>query len=312
MLADNLEKLYLDQVRNFELARKNFLALKEVVYRPIPCGEFTIRLQYNPARMISTNANIDAVTLQSRKCFLCKPHMPEQQQGIPFRKRYHIFINPYPIFKKHFTVPSDQHVPQLIENRFEDMLDLAFELRNYTIFYNGPACGASAPDHFHFQIAPREEMPLETDVQIPSLRQEIVKKDYYSIATLKDYLREVIILQASDQQLLTSLFSKVQEIILKAVPSETEPMLNILCWFDNCQWTICLFPRKARRPWQFYAQGNEKILFSPGCVDMAGLIIVPRDEDLKKYSCSLLTDMFRQVIPSTESWNQIVANLQTL
>lgn len=312
MLTDDLEQLYLNQIQDFELARNNFLALQEVIYRDIPWGNFTIRLQYNPARMISTNANIDAATLQSRPCFLCKDHMPEQQQGIPFGQRYHIFINPYPIFKKHFTVPSKQHVPQLIGNRFTDMLDLAFELQDYTIFYNGPACGASAPDHFHFQIVPRQEMPLETDVQHPMLREEIIKKDFYSITTLKGYLREVLLLQASDQQLLSSLFTKIQAIVLKAIPSEPEPMFNILCWFDNCQWTVCLFPRRVRRPWQFYATGDEKILFSPGCVDMAGLIIVPRQEDFEKYSPSLLLDMFAQVSPSAESWNQILTHLQTL
>ena len=141
------------------------------------------------------------------------------------------------------------------------------------------------------------------------LRRYLVKKDYYSVSILKDYLREVILLQASDSHLLSVLFRQTMEIIGRSIPFEEEPMINLLGWFDNCQWTVCLFPRRTRRPRQFYAEGTEKILFSPGCVDMAGLIISPREEDFRKYSAGLLTDMFSQVTAGPDSWEAIQKEL---
>ena len=277
MNSKDLLQLYNCQLQEFELAKKNYTDLQQATYRDIPFDLFRLRIQYNPARMISTNAKIDTRTLQNRKCFLCREHMPEAQKGIRYNDRYSIFINPYPIFERHFTVPSRHHEPQCIEGRFEDLLDLTFDFQGYTLFYNSPTCGASAPYHFHFQMCPRHLMPLEEDAANEKLRRYLVKKDYYSISILNDYLREVILLQASDSHLLSVLFRQSMEIIGRTIPFKEEPMINLLGWFDNCQWTVCLFPRRTRRPRQFYAEGTEKILFSPGCVDMAGLIISPRE-----------------------------------
>ena len=150
---------------------------------------------------------------------------------------------------------------------------------------------------------------MEEDAANEELRRYLVKKDYYSVSILKDYLREVILLQASDSHLLSVLFRQTMEIIGRSIPFEEEPMINLLGWFDNCQWTVCLFPRRTRRPRQFYAEGTEKILFSPGCVDMAGLIISPREEDFRKYSAGLLTDMFSQVTAGPDSWEAIQKEL---
>ena len=309
MNSKDVLQLYNGQLQEFELAKKNYTDLQQAVYRDIPFDLFRLRIQYNPARMISTNARIDVRTLQNRKCFLCREHMPEAQKGIRYNDRYSIFINPYPIFERHFTVPSRHHEPQCIGGRFEDLLDLTFDFQGYTLFYNGPTCGASAPDHFHFQMCPRHLMPLEEDAANEELRRYLVKKDYYSVSILKDYLREVILLQASDSHLLSVLFRQTMEIIGRSIPFEEEPMINLLGWFDNCQWTVCLFPRRTRRPRQFYAEGTEKILFSPGCVDMAGLIISPREEDFRKYSAGLLTDMFSQVTAGPDSWEAIQKEL---
>lgn len=311
-MSEQLEQLFRSQLQTFELAQKNYAHLEQVVYRTIHFPGYEICLQYNPARILSTNAKIDAATLQRRPCFLCSANMSEVQKGIPYGERYHIFINPYPIFSRHFTVPSREHAPQQIEGRFPDMLNLAFDLPGYTLFYNGPQCGASAPDHFHFQIAPRGIMPSETDVENPDLKQIIQQADYYSIATIDNYLRRIIILKASDHRLLTKLFGELNGILQQHIPSGTEPMYNLLAWFDNCQWTVCVFPRKLLRPRQFFAEGDEKVLFSPGSVDMAGLIVSPRKEDFEKYSDTLLTDLFSQVTIGEDTWQKIAARLKQI
>lgn len=305
-----LNLLFEKQMQSFTLAKEKYDNLKNVICKDIPNGVYTLRVQHNPARMISTNARIDKATLQNRDCFLCEAHRPKEQKGIPYGENYHIFINPYPIFTQHFTVPSNRHEPQLIAGRLGDMLDLAFDYPGYTVFYNGPACGASAPDHFHFQMAPRHLMPLEEDVYCSQNRKMIHQGDFYTISTLNDYLRKVVLLETSDQNILKQQFQFIQQTIGEAVPYDLEPMLNLLCWFENCQWTICIFPRKLLRPWQFFAEGDEKILFSPGCVDMAGLIIAPRLEDFQKYSLTLLTDLYQQVTVDATSWDQITHKLQ--
>lgn len=309
-MLQEIEELYRSQIRTFTLAQQNFTNLKNVVYRTVHFPEFSLRLQYNPARILSTNARIDTATLQSRACFLCPENMPEAQKGIPYNERYRIFINPYPIFDRHFTVPSREHAPQEIEGRFADMLDLAFDLPGYTLFYNGPQCGASAPDHFHFQIAPRCVMPVETDIENPKLKQIIRQEDYYTVSALNHYLRKILIVKASDKQLLLKLFDGINSILRNFIPSAPEPMYNLLAWFDNCQWTVCIFPRKLFRPWQFFAEGTEKVLFSPGSVDMAGLIITPRQEDFEKYSAPLLTDLFAQVTVGDNTWQEIIHQIQ--
>lgn len=312
MTKDKLTELFEEQIETFELARENYNQLAKVTYRDIVWENFSIRLQYNPARMVSTNAKIDKQTLQTRKCFLCRNFMPADQKGIPYGDHYHIFINPFPIFEQHFTVPANQHTPQSIKNRLADMLDLAFDLPSYTLFYNGPQCGASAPDHFHFQIAPRHLMPLEADIENDRLRKVILKKDFYTVFTLNDYLRKVIVLQASDRHVISTLFYHIEDLLRQIIPAENEAMMNILCWFDNCQWKMCIFPRATRRPWQFFAEGEEKVLFSPGCVDMAGLIITPRQEDFNQYNKILLTDLFQQVSVSDKQWQQIISQLRQL
>ncbi len=311
-MSEQLEQLFRSQLQTFELAQRNYAHLEQVVYRTIHFPGYDISLQYNPARILSTNAKIDAATLQRRRCFLCSANMPEAQKGIPYGERYHIFINPYPIFPRHFTVPSGEHAPQQIEGRFPDMLNLAFDLPGYILFYNGPQCGASAPDHFHFQIAPRGIMPSEKDVENPDLTRIIRQADYYSIATIDNYLRRIIILKASDHKLLTKLFGELNGILQQYIPSAPEPMYNLLAWFDNCQWTVCVFPRKLLRPRQFFAEGDEKVLFSPGSVDMAGLIISPRQEDFEKYSDTLLTDLFSQVTIGEDTWQKIAARLKQI
>lgn len=293
-LQQQVKQLHQQQLRDFPLARENYAALRHVQYREIPMRDFSIRIQYNPARILSTTAKVDAESLQQRPCFLC--HRPAEQQGLPYAGRYHIFVNPYPIFKEHYTIPDRGHVPQRLGvRRFRDLLNLAIDLQGYTVFYNGPACGASAPDHFHFQMAPQNNMPLEEDVNNGRLRETLIKAPYYRVFTLRHYLREVIVLQASDLLLLTDLFLQLQAGLGRFVPCREEPMMNIVCWFDNCQWTVCVFPRTTLRPWQYFAEDDEQTLFSPGCVDMAGLIIAPRKADFDKYSAPLLTDLFDQV-----------------
>lgn len=307
----DLNNLHLQQLEEFPLARQNFEKLKNVVYKEVACGYYSMLLQYNPARMISTNAKTDQATLDSRPCFLCAKNLPEGQRGLAYGDKYHIFVNPYPIFESHFTVPSNVHTPQRIDGRFKDLLNLAFDFQKYTAFYNGANCGASLPTHFHFQLIPRYLMPVEHDVYKEVIQVDICQ-NATRIFTLKNYIRTIFVLQSSDINKLVESLQTIQNIIGEATPFEDEPMINILAWYEDNEWTVTIFPRKQQRPQQFFAEGEDKILFSPGCVDMAGLIIAPRKEDYDKYSVPLLTDLFAQVSITPESEKYIIAKLQNL
>lgn len=313
IMSMDLEELYWSQQKTFGLARENYIRLKESVYRSIPINGFELKIQFNPSRILSTNAKVDPATIRNRKCFLCPENMPPEQEGLPYGERYKIFVNPYPIFEKHFTVPAIQHSPQLIDERFEDLLALAFDFPGYTVFYNGPECGASAPDHFHFQMAPRRVMPVEQDVNNDRIIKELIKADSFSVLTIDNYLRRILVLKSTDSQTLTDLFDTITALLPPAGDSGKESKFNLIAWFEDQTWTVCLFPRETLRPWQFFAEGDVKVLFSPGSVDMAGLIVAPRREDFEKYTPGLLTDLFSQVTLAPSAWERLKTSLiQTL
>lgn len=294
--ADQVERFFDGQMEEFHLARANYETLRQAEYRTLRFGRYSFVLQYNPGRIRSTNANIDPKALQARKCFLCPENLPPFQRALPWGDKYKIFVNPYPIFARHFTVPSVTHRPQLLEGGLADMLALAQACPAYTVFYNGPRSGASAPDHFHFQMAPRHVMPLEADVQF----QRVVEEGKnYTIGTLDEYIRQVILLQSSDNQRLTEIFEKLMNYLGGHIPSDPEPMINLLAWCEEGEWTVAVFPRRELRPRQFYAEGDEKILFSPGSVDFAGLLVTPRREDYDRLTIPLLTDLFGQLTPNS-------------
>lgn len=303
------ERLLVSQLQDFDLARTNYKNLERAQYKTLIFPDFSFRLQYNPDRIRSTAAKLDEKTLKERKCFLCPANLPPFQKGIPYGGRYTIFVNPYPIFRKHFTVPAREHIPQLIEGRFPDMLSLAKDFPAYTIFYNGPRSGASAPDHFHFQMAQRHVMPLETDTLHPVILQN---KGYYRLGTLRNYIRKVLLFESQDREVLNALFTGILEILSRFVPNHPEPMLNLLCWHAEDKWTVVLFPRRELRPWQFFAEGEDKILFSPGSVDFGGLLVTPRKEDFERYTPHLLTDLFGQLTLTDETWHQLLSCLREL
>ncbi|MBP1638407.1 MAG: hypothetical protein H6Q18_1196 [Bacteroidetes bacterium] len=158
---DEIEQLFLKQLSVWELAKNNYEALNHLKVKELNVNNCAFIVQYNPARIISSGAKVDAESIEKRKCFLCEENLPKEQMKIVFKGKYSIMVNPFPIFTKHFTISENSHVPQAISSRFGDMFDLAKIMNEYVIFYNGPKCGASAPDHAHFQAGSKGFLPLE-------------------------------------------------------------------------------------------------------------------------------------------------------
>ncbi len=220
---------------------------------------------------------------------------PPEQRGINFENRLTILINPFPIFNRHLTIPSVSHTDQRIRNNFDIMLSLSEAMSSYTVFYNGPQCGASAPDHFHFQAGNTGFMPVESDFRKGKHTTLLFSEPGIEVWKWKDYLRGIITLRGNDRKKLGGIFDRFLARLSETQPDRPEPMLNILTEHSSDGWIIHIIPRKLHRPSQFFASGRDQILISPAAVDLGGVIITPREEDFNRINKSDIEDIFRQV-----------------
>ncbi|MEA4936582.1 MAG: DUF4922 domain-containing protein [Paludibacter sp.] len=303
-----VESLFGEQLAEWPLAKQNYEALNKVQVRDLDLGGCSVRIQFNPERMRSSAAKIDAKSIQERKCFLCPAHLPAEQRGIPFGKDYQILINPFPIFPMHLTVPVLDHIDQLIYDRYEDMLDLAEELESFVVFYNGPKCGASAPDHMHFQAGNKGFLPIEKDVKEVK-RNIIVSNDELQCFTLREYHRNVVIVESGNKKSVVELFNRIYAA-LEVKAGEKEPMLNIVTWFENGKWTSCIFPREVHRPACFYAEGDDNILISPASVDLGGVCVFPLEKDFNKVTAADIKTVFSEICVSDENLMKILNKIE--
>ena len=298
-----IRELFRSQLEKWELARTNYKALEKVKSRDFSFGDFSIRVQFNPARILSSAAKVDAKYIQERKCFLCPQNLPVEQEGIPFGTDYRILVNPYPIFPEHFTIPTYSHVDQLIVNRYGDMLDLAKCLGEYTLFYNGPKCGASAPDHSHFQAGIKGFLPIEKDIWSIT-KEEIHKSEGLTVYAAKEYLRNFFLLEATNKDNAVIFFKKLHAL-LDWNDGDKEPMMNILCWYEEDKYYSCIFPREKHRPDCFFAEGDDNLLISPAAVDLGGVFITPLEKDYDKITAKDIEAILKEICISKEKMQAI-------
>jgi hypothetical protein len=290
-----VDELFSSQLRDWELANINYGLLTKVKTREVDFGGFRISVQFNPERMRSSVAKVDAKSIEARPCFLCSKNRPAIQVGVSFEKDLTMLVNPFPIFTRHLTIPSEQHVDQRILPNFPALLTLAEAMPDFVTFYNGPQCGASAPDHFHFQAGNKGFLPIENDFskrKYPRLLSEKAGVEHWNWI---GYMRGIMTLKSINKEELILAFNRFYNKFSDFQPDQPEPMLNILAYFYNDGWVIHIIPRKLHRPVQFFADGEKQILLSPGSVDLGGVIITPREEDFNKINASDISDIFNQV-----------------
>ncbi len=295
MLTEKVYELFASQLSEWELAKTNYEQLKSVNTKRIGFGDFDVLVQFNPERIRSSAAKVDAKSVEARPCFLCKANRPVQQSDLIFDENYTILVNPFPIFHRHLTITSNKHIDQRIRNNFSGMLTLSAALPDFVVFYNGPQCGASAPDHLHFQAGETGFIPLEHDFLKEGLCERITMKYGIEIWLWKKYLRGIVTLRGIDRKGLLKAFDEFYMKMSEIQPDRPEPMLNILAYADKDEWTIHIIPRKAHRPAQFFKEGNDQILVSPASVDLGGVMITPREEDFERLNQENLTDIFSQL-----------------
>jgi len=298
-----IERLLTDQLSVWELARNNYAALARVKVKDLNVNGMHYKVQFNPARIVSSAAKVDAQSIQERKCFLCPANLPAMQRGIPFKDNYQILINPFPIFPKHLTVPALEHVDQRIKKRFGDMLDLAAIAEDYIVFYNGPKCGASAPDHAHFQAGNKGFLPLEQEWRNKKAGK-IVTYRTASLSYLDDAPRTTLVIETGNREDAIALFNFVYNA-MELKPGEDEPMMNILAWTENSQWIVCIFPRAKHRPSCYAAAGDANILISPASVDMGGVFITPQEKDFEKLTATDIMSILGEVCLDTDEFRKL-------
>ena len=296
-LQEQVNELFEQQLSAWEMARNNFEGLKTVQIREFDFDGFGVKVQFNPARMVSSGAKVDAKTIAQRKCFLCAANRPEVQRGIEWRD-YDILINPFPIFTRHLTIPRREHVDQRLVPYINDMFDLARELTDFVVFYNGPKCGASAPDHMHFQAGNADFLPLVGDYfnlkskgkcTMHNAQCTIGGVDIY---TIDDYLRVVYCIESVDKDALREAFMKLYNSLVEE--EGVEPMMNVVCLYREGRWYLFVIPRGAFRPWQYTAEGDEQLLVSPATVEVSGLFITPVKEHFERITKEDVVDILNQ------------------
>jgi ATP adenylyltransferase/5',5'''-P-1,P-4-tetraphosphate phosphorylase II len=293
--SEKIIELFSAQLNEWDLAKRNYSQLSNVKTRILDYATFRIIVQFNPERMRSTAANVDARSIESRPCFLCSSNRPSVQKEVKFEQNLTILVNPFPIFPRHLTVPSEYHTDQRILQNFEKMLLLAQAIPDFVVFYNGPQCGASAPDHFHLQAGNKGFLPVEADFIKGTHVRLLRVKNGIELWNWNDYLRGIITIRGNVKEEIVRIFNCLYQKFSSLQNDKPEPMLNILASHNDNVWTIHIIPRKVHRPKQFFLGDDEKILLSPASVDLGGVIITPREEDFLKITIDDVADIFGQV-----------------
>ena len=298
----SLERFFDRQLRQWPEAMQRYRDLTDVQTKELHTRQLTFMAQFNPARIRSTGASITKQALAERPCFLCKENRPKEQLSANsslftlhsslFTLHSSLLVNPYPILPMHFTLPTDEHLPQRIKPLFGQMMALLQIYPELTVFYNGPRCGASAPDHAHLQAGTTGVIPLQKEWPRLSrnLKPIAQPNDDALMALVEDYPCTAIVIRTKDTKSTEQLFLELYNS-LPVIEDEAEPMMNVVSWRNLEDFITVVFPRKKHRPDCYYpvvgnaskrCSDDDQLLISPGALDMAGLIITPREEDFLK------------------------------
>ena len=308
MEDSSISRFFNRQLEVWTDARHRFRDLKHVETRQF---SDQLKLQWNPARIVSTGAKIDKKTLGERPCFLCDKNRPKEQMSKQIDEKFHLLVNPFPILPVHFTIPARKHQPQLIYKNYGEMHRFISLHSDLMVFYNGPKCGASAPDHLHFQAGTNGILPLQTNWQRLSrnLTDIISLNDEEKISVVRDFIVPAFVIISKSAESDEALFRR----LYKAMPQrgdETEPMMNIISWRKGEEFISVVIPREKHRPEAYFAEGDAQFVVSPGALDMSGLIIIPREEDFRKLTEEKALSLLQECGVSEEKMNAIIAKLK--
>ncbi|HMY76918.1 MAG TPA: DUF4922 domain-containing protein [Blastocatellia bacterium] len=294
-INDYLKALFRQQTETWPMLREAISALDKVEYKEFSVAGSKVRAQFNPGRLISTAAKVDAATISQRPCFLCVENLPPEEKGLSFGNDLTILCNPFPVLPNHLVIASNEHTPQqLTKNRLSDMLDLADDLAGeWFVLYNGARCGASAPDHFHFQACYSDGVPLFEDFDAWLRRAPDSKKINFVVN--RNYRFKLMACGSSDRDRLMDWVYRAIELLAVVTNAESEPMFNLIVTARHRQWSAFILPRSKHRPACYDAEGDAKLTISPAAIDLAGVVVVPQPDHFARVTAEDLEKIFAEV-----------------
>jgi hypothetical protein len=322
--AESLPRLCLDllaeQKKTWSALQDAYKAHEKVKERDIFCRNFSVLLQHNPGRAGSTLAPVGEPDISRPQCFLCVENLPERQKGILYRDEYLILCNPAPVFPAHFTIARISHRPQVISQHVALLIRLMTDFGSgWMILYNGAKCGASAPDHFHFQAVPSGRMPIEKELQAGTMAPLIVRAQGFALYRIEDAGREAVVLDAESPQALAGAFIDFLEALKEVLLIEEEPMINGIALITGagataCQkktWRLIVFPRRKHRPDAFFRHGDARIAVSPAVIEMGGVLVTPFARDFERLDAAAVEAIYEEVSLKKEIVQQAVDALKS-
>jgi hypothetical protein len=298
-----------EQKTSWKDLREGYEGLLSLKERQCEEGDFSVILQYNPQRIKSSGADTDPAAIKLRPCFLCGQNRPPEQEAILYRRKFLVLCNPAPIFHHHFTIAHIEHRPQLLKESLPFFLQLAKDFHPFfALLYNGSRCGASAPDHLHFQAFPRASVPILSKGD----RQRKMSLKETNGVTIFKTVGEVVsslIVESRDNEALIDMVTSILGSMQRILSTNEEPMINLMCLYHKGKWRIIFFPRTKHRPDVYFRLGSDRILISPGAVDMGGLLIITREEDFSRLNATSVRNILLEVSLSDDKVEEIVKML---
>lgn len=291
-MIHEVERLFALQVKSWPLLAAGFQNLSSAQTRAVRVDSFDIFLRHTPHRLTSTTASVDPASVAKRPCFLCPKNLPPEQESIAFDNQFSVYCNPFPIVDRHLTIVHRDHRPQRIGGHFGNMLELAKALPGYFVIYNGAECGASAPDHLHFQAGLRTLFPIEKD----------------TAASSKTYERYALIFRDGDQSRLIGRLERSIDMLSSVTHKTPEPLINIAAFHEEPGgWTVYLFPRAKHRPDVFH---RGELIVSPGAIDLCGIFVVAREQDFVRMSGEDVASILREVTLPADQCREVVEKVE--
>jgi hypothetical protein len=293
-MIDEIEQLLERQSRAWPQLAKGIEGLARAATRSVRIDWYEVYLRHVPHRIVSTTAQIDRASIAKRPCFLCAENLPPEEEGLPFGADFMIYCNPFPIVDRHLTIAHRTHRPQCIAGRLGNMLDLAAALPGYFVIYNGPECGASAPDHLHFQAGSRKLLPIENDTRGKTG------------TTVPNYGRNVFMFREREKAASIARMDRSIELLARITGRQPEPMVNLAAFYDNREWTSFLFPRGKHRPEVFH---TGELTISPAAIDLCGILPLPLAKDFEKITGEDIAAIFREVTLPQDQFREVAERL---
>ena len=295
-MIHDLEELFKRQADAWPQLARGIEGLAQATTRPVRIDWFDVFIRHIPHRVASTTASVDRESVAKRPCFLCAQNLPPEEEGLQFDEHFTIYCNPFPIVHRHLTIAHREHCAQRIANQFGNMLDLAAALPGYFVIYNGPECGASAPDHMHFQAGSRVLFPIEKDTR------------GMTTFAVPNYRRNTFVFRARDRSALIDRVDQAIALLAESTGKRPEPLINIAVFHERGGWVTYLFPRGKHRPEVFY---TGELTVSPASIDLCGIFVVPLAHDFERITGDAIAAIFREVTLPDEQFRQVATKLES-